>query len=33
MKKYIGKIDLFESSLGGEEAMIQCSLDFDLKRI
>ena len=31
MKKYIGKIDLFESSLGGEKALIQCSFDSDLK--
>ena len=31
MKKYIGKKDLFESSLGGLEAIIWCSLDFDLE--
>ena len=32
MKKYIGKTDLFESSLEGQEAIIQCSFDFDLKK-
>ena len=33
MKKYIGKIDLFEFSLGGyDEAIIQCSFEFDLKK-
>ena len=32
MKKYICKIELFESSLGGYAAIIQCSYDFDLKK-
>ena len=32
MKKYICKIELFESSLGSYAAIIQCGFDFDLKK-
>ena len=32
MKRFLGEVDLFAPSLGNKEAIISCSVDFDLGR-